>query len=309
VPSSPSCRTDSLRTRGFSWQIVGGHSLARGHVAWVRIEPAAGEIDSPHGMRDLLIEETGDVPEVRVTNSSFRPVLLQSNLVVTGGLQTRAILRSLVVPARGATRAPVRCVEQGRWAPRDDGGGATFGVGGPVSLHMRTRMTMYKAESLRAEGAYGVDQRTVWREVEAELARSKVASSTRSYEAYLDGARKRDLDAVDAERIRPPENANGLLARPRAGGFWLEAFPSHAVLARQAAASIADLVAPDPEARPPGSVPAAEALMERIWTTPLRPIEAVPSSTGDAYALAEVDVAGEILLVGGRLAHLAVGAG
>ena len=310
APSPPPDRgpAPGLRARGVSWHVLAGTSLASGHAVWLEVVPAACELAFPGAVRGLEVQETGNVPVARVKNPEGTAVLLTGQRVVRGGLQTRVFERTVVVPPYSDLEVPVRCVEAGRWAPRDDAP-SSFAVGAPVSTSMKRRITQGKRDSMRVTGDWSVDQRAVWREVDAELSRASIPSRTRSYEAYLDGVQKQQIDALARAPIRVPERANGVLLRPRRGGFWLEIFPGRGALVEQVESLLADLAVPDPEPwSSAGAVPKVDELLDRLWTAPLHRVESIPGALGETFALDAGDASGEVVMVTARVAHVAIGA-
>lgn len=69
--------------------------------------------------KQIIIEETSNVNELRVRNLCGSVVFLQSGDIVKGGKQDRAVQYDLLLPPKaGFTRLPVFCVEHGRWQQR-----------------------------------------------------------------------------------------------------------------------------------------------------------------------------------------------
>src|SRR5262249_17306992 len=114
-------QAQSLAALGFSWEIVDARAVGRGAIAWLAVGPCAQGLGP---VTALKVEESGAVPVLELRNEGAQPILVPGHLVVSGGLQTRAIERSVVVPAGASVRVPVKCVERGRWSPRD--GAKTF---------------------------------------------------------------------------------------------------------------------------------------------------------------------------------------
>jgi hypothetical protein len=298
----------SLREAGVGWRVIGGAGLPDGRVLWLAVEPRPTlEVIAPALAHGLRIEETGHVPTVRIVNADPRHVLLAGSLVVSGGYQTRTLERSVLVPGLGECTVPVRCVEKGRWHARDDGAGTRFQLEGHLSMPMRTKLAQSKSEALRGKGRYESEQHSVWREVDEELGRSKVASATSSYEAYMHEVRKPQVEVARARAVQPPPDANGALVLPVAGGFWLEALPDHAALRAHADELLADLRA---AAASPASqeLPSPAWLLDSVWDAQLAAVDAVAGTVGHAYGLSTSTVAGDALLLDGALVHLAVGA-
>ena len=59
--------------------------------------------------------EDGEVPNLSVTNSSDRPILIPEGEILVGAKQNRVVNVTVLVAARSTFKVPVSCVEQGRW--------------------------------------------------------------------------------------------------------------------------------------------------------------------------------------------------
>jgi hypothetical protein len=298
--------------------LVGVTQVGFGHVAWLSVGPGAPGVVVAGAGQALRIGETGQVPEIEVTNLSDAALLVPAHLVLTGGWQTRAVERSAVVPAHSVARVAVKCVEAGRWAPRDEKTARSFEVDRRTSLRTRWSTAQNMSEQLARHGRFTAEQSAVWQHVEQELTRTTEASHTRSYEAYLHGEKRRHLDAAQRAAVQPPDGANALLIFPREGGFWLEAYPSQPALVSQLDDLLADLFDPSSsEPRDAAEPPSIEGLLRQIWATPLRSVERAASAGTESFAFVEAPhegpspraarLAGAALLVEGALAHLSLG--
>jgi hypothetical protein len=337
--SAPSAQNGakSLGDLGIAWRVLGVQPVGFGSVAWVAISPNLPSIttcgapnNERSAVRALRFGETGQVPEIEVENLSDGPILIPAHLVVTGGWQTRAVERSVVVPARSSARVPVKCVEAGRWAPRDEKSAGTFEVSDRTAMRTRWSTSLSMLEQLQRHGRFAAEQSTVWQHVEEELSRSPEPSHTRSYEAYLRGVKRQHREAVRKAKIAPPREANAVVLFPRGGGFWIEAYATPEALVEQADDLLADLF--DSATRSEtelGHPPSIEALLRMLWALPLRPVERVAGTLGSAYALAcrfelragepqlleasheagssTCETTGAVLAVDAGVAHLSVG--
>ncbi len=319
---------------GLTLEPLGTQEVGFGCVAWLRLGPAApglrtlgrsssqashaSHASQAHpGARALHIGETGQVPELQVDNRGGEPLLLPAHVVLSGGWQTRAIERSVIVVGGGSARIPVKCVEAGRWAPRDDQTARSFEVTERTGVRTRWSTSQSMADQLARHGRFVAEQATVWQQVDDELTRSAVSSRTRSYEAYLQGVKRRLVGEVQRAAVRPPLAANGVAIFPRGGGFWIEAYPSPDALADHADDLLADLFDPTTGvatvgAPAPAALPRLELdrLLASVVAAPLRPLEPIAGTIGDAYAIGDGSegAAGAVLMIDGALAHLAVGA-
>jgi len=326
-----------LRELGLTLELLHFQKVGFGAVGWLRLGPVApGLLTISRGGREsartLRIGETGQVPEIQVENRGREPLLLPAHLVLSGGWQTRAVERSVVVPGGGSARVPVKCVEAGRWAPRDEQTARSFAVADRTGVRTRWSTSRNMAEQLARNGRYAAEQSRVWQQIDEELTRSAVASRTRSYEAYLHDVKQRLLAEAQKAAVRPPLAANGMAIFPRGGGFWIEAYPGADALAEHADDLLSDLFDPGhvelqgPGARAPApaeTTPAdVDRLLEAISAAPLRRLEPVADTGGDAYTLRAAITSGgdagpagpasgadgAVLLLDGGLAHLAIGA-
>jgi hypothetical protein len=309
----------ALRDLRIACEQAGVQEVGFGAVVWLRLAPsmaglsaAAGPSRSGAAQHALRIGETGQVPEIEVENRGPTPVLLPSHLVLVGGWQTRAVERSVVIPAGGVARVPVKCVEAGRWAPRDERTGGSFEVADRTAVRTRWSTSRSMADQLTRHGRFAAEQSAVWSHVDEVLAKSLVGSRTRSYEAYLRGVKRPFVEEARKARVTPPALANGVMLLPRAGGFWIEAYPTTGALAEQVDDLLADLF--DPASNGERDVVAVDggALLDDLWGGPLRALDRIPGTVGDAYAVVASersgDAAGAVLLVDGALAHLSIGA-
>src|SRR6266498_3831610 len=124
------------------------------------------------GFRVAEVDAAGMVPELAVVNPLESNVLLYDGEELLGAKQNRILNVTVLVAAKGETRIPVSCVEQGRWHARS----ASFDSARHTAYpDLRRR----KAEQLSAEPlARGVAQAAVWEEVAAKAGRHGVDSPT-----------------------------------------------------------------------------------------------------------------------------------
>lgn len=318
VPS-PRPTGPSLRLLGLTWAVLEVEPMGYGSVAWLKVGPGAQNIGVSARGFGLRIGETGQVPEIEVENLGDAAVLFPAHLVLSGGWQTRSVERSAVVPARHTARVPVKCVEAGRWAPRDERTGSSFEVSERMSVRTRWSTAGSMSEQLTRHGRFTAEQSAVWQHVEEELARTPEPSNTRSYEAYLRGVKRRHIEAVRAVHARPPTEANAAVLFLRGGGIWLEAYPSPAALAEQADDLLADLFdAAVKNETDLCDAPPVEALLTALWELPTREIERIAGTLGAPRAIdGPVELpewtplapaTGALLTIDGALAHLSLGA-
>lgn len=319
APSPREPTGPGLRLLGLTWAVLDVQPMGYGCVAWLEVGPGAQNIGVSARGAGLRIAETGQVPEIEVENLGDAAALLPAHLVLSGGWQTRAVERSAVVPARHTARVPVKCIEAGRWAPRDERTGSSFEVSERMSVRARWSTAVNMSEQLTRHGRFTAEQSAVWQHVEEELARTPEPSNTRSYEAYLRGVKRRHLEAVRAVHAHPPAEANAAVLFLRGGGMWLEAYPSPSALAEQADDLLADLFdAAVKNETDISDAPPVEALLTALWELPSREVERIAGTLGAPRVidgLVEIPewtplaaATGALLTIDGALAHLSIGA-
>ena len=134
--------------------------------------------------------EQEQVPTLRVRNRSEDAVVVFEGNVFEGGLQTRTLTKTTLIPAAAATDVPVVCVEASRW-------------GGNTRRHqVGTRMAPSRVRSAARGVTRGTPrspmnsrQGAVWSEIDGYQARHNMSSPTRNLV---------DVDQhVEANQTRP----------------------------------------------------------------------------------------------------------
>jgi hypothetical protein len=159
---------------------------------------------------------------------------------------------------------------------------------------------------MHATNDYTIAQGEMWSHVEEELGRSRVASPTRSFSACLSVRAPRLVEA-HLRDVQPPAEANGLAVMRANEPVWIEVLPRRDDLCAVVPNVVADLL----EARP--QHPAVFALararaanaIHAITTSAPVSLAPLPNTAGESYALDGPEVAGFMLLLGGRVAHVA----
>ncbi len=289
-----------------TWSRLGATPVGGGFAVWVRVDRAAADVEVPDRVEALRIEETGDVPRLRIRNDGPNKVLVAGNLVVKGGWQTRAIERSIVLGPGTEAFVPVRCVEAGRWSGRDRQSAERFVESAELGLSMKRRAVALKKASVQQGHGYTAPQGSMWSSVADELTSHGLHSETSSYEAVIDDVRSRHRESARRARVEAPEGANGVLLLPADGMPWLEVLPTHAALASQLDRILPDLYEAEGRIRDAGPLDPSE-ILARIWESPMDALETVAGTIGASYAVTGRGLGGELLLVDGALAHLACG--
>jgi hypothetical protein len=152
-------------------------------AAYVTLEEALGL-----GFRVTEVDAAGSVPELLAVNPLDADVLLYDGEELLGAKQNRILNVTVLAGARGETRIPVSCVEEGRWHARS----AAFATA-PHTAYPELRRR--KAERLSAAPLErGVAQSAVWEAVAEKAGRHGVHSPTRAqadiFEAHEAGLRE-----------------------------------------------------------------------------------------------------------------------
>lgn len=144
------------------------------------------------------------VAQLLATNTGATPVLLVEGEVLAGGLQTRVLNLSVLLPAMQSLPVPVACVEAGRWGDRRRSRrGAT---------HIPPTLRRHKTASVNASRATGerlADQGAVWASVADYEQRLAAPSPTSSY-ADVAADRKADTESI-TDGLRPLPGQRGVV--------------------------------------------------------------------------------------------------
>jgi len=126
----------------------------------------------------LTVKETcacGSVPELTVSNTGDRPVLLLGGEEVCGAKQNRIMNTSVLVGAHVDLVVPVSCTEHGRWSYVSD----SFRASGNVLPH-HIRHMAYKnvSDSLERDARFSAGQDEIWSAIDDLSKHAKARSST-----------------------------------------------------------------------------------------------------------------------------------
>ncbi len=212
--------------------------------------PASGSRRYDTGTETLSVSEADggpSVPQLLVTNTGKRPVLVLDGQLFEGGWQHRMATRSSLIGAESRAVLDVACVEQGRW-------------GGEAAHTTRGR----RASTFVRHGFDVGDQSEVWRRVEGYGGGSSTGSlvermSTRDEQAEL-----------MLKRVRSLAGQAGLLVGIGGQPFALEVFDHPQTLTEQFEA-IVRAACLDAYGRPALPTPGRRArrMIERLETTRL----------------------------------------
>jgi hypothetical protein len=163
-----------------------------------------------HGVSVKELPGGASVNDLIVTNPTGLPVLLFEGEEVLGAQQNRTFDVSILVGAQSTLRAPVSCVEAGRWDGRRHNEDFT-----PAPQAAYPSLRRLKNEAVHASLAAGMearaDQDAVWKEVDHKLDSLAVVAPTR---AMHDGyeARRRELAELTGACGLKPEQTGMLVA-------------------------------------------------------------------------------------------------
>ncbi len=160
--------------------------------------------------RNLLeiteIDDSGSVPELKVTNHAEIPVLILDGEELIGAKQNRVVNTTILLKEDSETIIPVSCVEQGRWSYSSKNFKDSDRI---ASYSIRNVKSASVKRSVESKGVYSSDQMAVWNKVHAleEIHQMKSPTSAMSdvYESRIN-----DLeDYIKAFEII--ENQKGIL--------------------------------------------------------------------------------------------------
>lgn len=169
----------------------------------------------------LTVDEldVADVPQLLAKNAAPAPVLLVEGEILAGGLQTRVLNLSILVPAMASLPVPVACVEAGRWGDRRQSRrGAT---------HVPPRLRRAKTASVNASRPHGhrqADQGEVWETV-AHYEQTLAAPSATSSYADVAAARQTNIEDLSAD-LHPLPGQRGVIVGIGGEAVALELFDS-----------------------------------------------------------------------------------
>lgn len=282
---------------GAEWAVVGEQRAAKGVAMWLRVGPAANDVQHVSTAKGLQVLETGRVPELEIDNPGSVVVLLPVDLVLNGGKQTRTVARSVLVGPRTRVRVPVRCVEAGRWSEEPSANGRLVPTMG-LSLDVRRKLAREKEDSRQSRGVWEADQNSVWKHVDQELVQERLESPTRSYGVFLEVKARRSADAAAVDADVPPDaNAVMLISGDTA---FLEVFPDGATLRSRAAELLAELATAK---RAKGT---ASDWLAQLGRADGVLVPAVPGTLGEPRAVRGPGVTGSALYLSGKIAHAAI---
>jgi hypothetical protein len=288
-----------------------GPPLAHGAVTVVPLLGGAGLepdwltlAESGEAVAIAEVGNAGSVPELTVTSTADRPVLLLDGEELVGAKQNRVLNTTVLVGPRARLTIPVSCVEAGRWSAR---GGRLAHGGATLYASVRASKAAQVSESLRRGTGHRSDQGQVWDELAEHADRHRVASPTGAmHDVYEQHAG--DLEAARRALGAQPGQVGAVvyLGRgPRRSAAWLglDVLASPRLFAR-AWPHLCTGYAAEGVGEKPGGAPAPgpAAVLERVLRA--RVEEAPAVGLGRELRLRGPSLHGAALLVDDTLAHL-----
>ena len=121
------------------------------------------------------IDDSGAVPELKVTNHAEIPVLILDGEELMGAKQNRIVNISILLKEKFETVIPVSCVEQGRWSYTSKNFHDSDRI---ASYQLRNVKSASVKRSVENSGNYTSDQCAVWDEVHKLQHKMHVISPT-----------------------------------------------------------------------------------------------------------------------------------
>jgi len=136
------------------------------------------------------VDDSGSVPNLKITNESDILVLLLDGEEVTGAKQNRILNVSILLNRASETVIPVSCTEQGRWSYTS----RKFAYSDVLmSPKARSRKSAAVHASLRRGEGCEADQGEIWDGIEEMQCKMNFRSSTRAMKDVYE-SRSRELD-------------------------------------------------------------------------------------------------------------------
>ncbi len=136
------------------------------------------------------VSESGEVPNLLVTNKAEIPILILAGEELVGAKQNRLVNATFLVAGQSKLTVPVSCVEEGRWSYQERLFKSQKRMSSP---QLRSKVQEDVFHSLRERRGYRANQFRVWEDISAKSARLQVHSDTLAmaalYESYDDRLR------------------------------------------------------------------------------------------------------------------------
>ncbi len=151
-------------------------------------------------------DESGNVPTLKVNNTSAQMIFLMAGEQLIGAKQNRVLNASIMVAAQSELVIPVSCVESGRWSYQS----RRFHSKGTSShSFLRHKISRHVHDSYREGKMAFSKQGEVWDEVNRKLYKMKSVSRSQALDQVYKDHDKRMKDAVSS--LRAPELCCGVV--------------------------------------------------------------------------------------------------
>lgn len=256
------------------------------------------------GLSITEVSQGGSVPDLLVTNTLDRPVLLLDGEEVVGAKQNRVFNLTILVAAKAKTVVPVSCVEAGRWSHVSPQFASS-----PRTQHAtgRAQRVEQVSDSLQFRMTRHANQPGVWAEIARKGRSMSVDSPTSAmadiYERYSSGVNQfvAALGAVEGQK--------GAIFAINAEIVGMDLFdaapPLRALLPKLVRSYALDAIELAGGKGAGASAPTKEvaaAFLGDVATAPVESFAAV--GLGEDLRLTGEAVAGACLAVDGKVVHL-----
>jgi len=136
------------------------------------------------------LSQSGNVPELKVTNSADMAVLLLDGEELAGAKQNRVLNTTILLREKSETVIPVSCTEQGRWSYTTD---RFYESGIMMSRKLRQVKAKSVSRSLRTARRFNSDQGAVWEGIHDQHVQARVSTRTHAMKDLYE-AKMRDLN-------------------------------------------------------------------------------------------------------------------
>ena len=157
----------------------------------------------------LLVTEVGEggtVPELKVKNSSDKPVLLLDGEEVSGAKQNRVLNTTILIAAQAEVIIPVSCTEAGRWHYTTS---HFTDSGNIMASQARREKARSVTQSLEHFEEFRSDQGRVWETIDQMAMSAEVASPTQAMSDVFESKAGELKDYLEA--FTCPLNQRGML--------------------------------------------------------------------------------------------------
>jgi hypothetical protein len=180
-----------------------------------------------HLLEVTEVSESGDVPNLKVSNKGERPILILAGEELVGAKQNRLVNATFLIAGLTSIVMPVSCVEQGRWHYRGKEFQSERRMSSP---QLRSKVEQNVKYAIREGRGFRANQGEVWNEISNKMARMKVQSPTMAMAAMYDSYN--DQLRGYTESFKQAERQQGLIMAINGQVAGLELFDSPGSLSK-----------------------------------------------------------------------------